>query len=110
MSDTPKPTIKKKRVSGARRAEFGSYIHQIMRQIGGNHISIASDGMLLLNGLATDFQGRMIVKSNQYAEFDKKTTLKAKHARAAVRALLKGDLQTHAMSEGVKALDKFASA
>ena len=109
MSDTPKIT-KKKRVSTARRAEFGSYIHQIMRQIGGKEISIASDGMLLLNGLASDFQGRMITKSNQYAQFDKKTTLKAKHARAAVRAMLKGDLQTHAVSEGTKALDKFLTA
>ena len=32
-----------------------------------------------------------------------------KHARAAVKALLKGDLQTHAISEGTKALEKFQS-
>ena len=106
MSESQKG-IKKKRTASARKAEFGSYIHQIMKQIGGSRVSIASDGMLLLNGIATDFQGRLIVKSNQYAKFDGKTTLKAKHARAAVKALLKGDLQTHAVSEGTKALDKY---
>jgi len=107
---SPAPAItkpKRARTPGSRKAEFGSYIHTIMKQVGGNHVSVSSDAMLLLNGIATDFQGRLINKSNQYAKFDNKTTLKAKHARAAVKALLKGDLQEHAISEGAKALDKY---
>jgi hypothetical protein len=104
-----KPTIKKKRGSNTRRAQFGSYTHAVMKQIDPT-VSIASDAMLVVDGVLLDFADRLMTKSFKMAKYDSKGTLKAKHVRAAVHNILRGELAKCAVAEAERALVCFSNA
>tara|TARA_B100000780_G_scaffold247969_1_gene193135 strand:+ start:377 stop:724 length:348 start_codon:yes stop_codon:yes gene_type:complete len=103
----PKRAIKKG--PNPRKPMFGTYIHTVMKQIGGE-VSISSDAMLVVDGIVIDFMDRLNAKSFRMAKYDGKSTLKAKHARGAVSNMLRGDLCKCALTEGEKAVAKFTAS
>lgn len=111
MSDvTPVRVAKKiKKGPNPRKPVYGSYIHQVMKQIDGN-VSISSEAMLVVDGLVVDLEERLRTKSLKMAKYDQKSTLKSRHVKAAVNNMFRGDLMRCAVAEGEKALAKFESA
>ena len=107
----PGGTEKKTRKRGAnpRKAVFSSYTYAVMKSIK-KDASIASDAMLVVDGILVDFADRLIAKSFKMAKYDQKSTLKAKHVKGAVNNMLRGDLLTCALAEGEKAITKYESA
>tara|TARA_B100000795_G_scaffold183384_1_gene139043 strand:+ start:703 stop:1074 length:372 start_codon:yes stop_codon:yes gene_type:complete len=106
---TTKSTIKKKRGLNPRRAQFGSYTHAVMKQTD-PAVSIASDAMLVVDGVLLDFADRLMAKSFKMAKYDSKSTLKPKHVRASVYNMLRGELAKCAVAEGEKALARFSQS
>ena len=88
--------------------EFGSYLLKILKQCHPD-CSISGPGMVVINGIAQDFGKRAIAGAIAKSLLEQKSTLKAKHVQAAVPGLLTGGLARHAISEGTKAVIKFAA-
>ncbi len=103
---TPKKKIKKK---NTRKAEYGTYLHTIMKQIDPN-ITIKADAMLVVDKFVGDFVERLIDNGVKWAGYEDKTTFKAKHAQAALQTMLTGQLLKLAVAESNKALDKYTAA
>ena len=101
--------IKKKKARNPRKPMFGSYTHQVMKQIN-PQASIAADAMLVVDGVLVDFMDRLIAKAFKMAKYDEKSTLKAKHCKGAVNNMLRGELARLALAEGEKALTKYDSS
>jgi len=100
--------IKKKGKNKNRKAEYGSYLHLIMKQIDPN-MTIKADAMLTLDRFVGDFVDRLIDNGCKWAGYEEKTTFKAKHAQAALQTMLTGKLQELAVAEANKALTKYTS-
>ena len=99
----------KKRSRGSKNPEHGSYLLKVFKGIHPD-CSIARDAMWVVDGIVADFQARLIAKSLKAAAEEGKSTLKGKHAQCATQALLSGELRTHAVTNGVRALTKYTQA
>ena len=88
--------------------EFGSYLLKILKMVHPD-CSISAQGMWVVNGIASDFLSRSIEKSLKMAALEQKSTLKGKHAQAAIPGLMTGGLARQAVAEGTKAVTKFAA-
>ncbi len=113
MSDTQRQAKddgakKKIRKKSARKAEYGSYLHVIMKQTDPN-ITIKADAMLVWDKIIGDFVDRLIDNGVKWAGYEDKTTFKAKHAQAALQTMTTGKLQELAVAEANKALTKYTS-
>ena len=111
MSDGTQGRVAKKIKKGPnpRKAVYGSYIHQVMKQLDLN-VSISSEAMLVVDGFVVDLEERLRTKSFKMAKYDQKSTLKARHVMAAVHNMFRGDLMRCAVGEGEKALARFGGA
>ena len=108
MSDVPK--MKKiKKGPNPRKPVYGSYIHQVMKQLDAN-VSIASDAMLVVDAFVVDLEARLGAKAFRMAKYDGKSTLKARHVQGAIDCIFRGDLRKCATAEATKAFSKFQSA
>jgi hypothetical protein len=92
-----------------RKPVFGSYLHQVMKQINSD-VSISSEAMLTIDAFIVDFADRLGAKSFRMAKYDGKSTLKARHVQGGVDCIFRGDLRKCAIAEGNKALAKYQSA
>ena len=103
----PKKKIKKG--PNPRKPVYGSQIHKVMKQIS-FEASISSEAMLTVDAFVCDLERRLSDKAFKMAKYDQKSTLKAKHVKAAVNNMFRGDLLKVALSEGEKAINKFNTA
>ena len=96
--------------AGKRRGDstYESYLHRVLKLVH-PELSIKKSAILVVDGIMKDCFDRVIHESSIVARGAKKSTLSAKHVQAAVRSLLPGDLSTHAISEGTKAVGRFCS-
>jgi hypothetical protein len=92
-----------------RKPVYGSYLHTLMKQIN-PEVSISSEAMLTIDAFVVDLETRLATKSFKMAKYDGKSTLKAKHVKAACFNMFRGDLTKVVVAEGEKALSKFNSA
>lgn len=110
MSDGPEATIGKKKKGGrkksVRKAEYGTYLHALMKQCDGN-MTIKADAMLVLDKFVGDFIERLIDNGIKWCTYEDKTTFKAKHAQAALQTMCTGKLLELAVSEANKAMTKY---
>ena len=83
-------------------------LYRILKVDISSEVRIAKDAMQVVNDLSSDLLDRMIDHAMQCAAYDKKSTLSAKHAQAAVQLLMTGKLQELAVSEGTRSVHKFA--
>lgn len=84
------------------------YIHKILKQTMPD-LGISSKAIQQINGLLAGQLQKMTDLATATARASKKNTLSARHVQAAVRVHLPVALAKHAVSEGTKAVTKFAS-
>lgn len=115
----PKPTadadgaegIKKKRRKNTGEKGYGSYLHKIHKQIHAEKkFTIASQAMELISALIEDLENRVANKGFELARFQKKSTFAEAHVQTATKMVFPPDMGGCAISEGTKALTKYAAS
>ena len=106
-----KETSAKKNVKGGKRRgdpTYASYLHKVLKQVH-PELSIKKNAIMAIDGIMKDCFDRVVHESAIVARGAKKSTLSSKHVQSAVRSLMPGDLSTHAVSEGTKAVGRFCA-
>jgi hypothetical protein len=65
--------------------------------------------MSILNSFVNDIFERVAVEASKLAQYNKRSTISSREIQTSVRLILPGELAKHAVSEGTKAVTKFAS-
>ena len=97
---------KPKRRGGPKAPEFSDYLTKIRKEIAPD-LGCSTATMHLLNGLVTKFVESMVNKTGTLSRYDKKDTMKKKHAQTATNMLLIGPMSGHAYQYAAKAVAKF---
>ena len=113
--ETTKKTPSKK-ITGEKRTKrkksrhetFGVYIYKILKQVH-PEIGISKKSMAIMNSFIYDIFERASIEASKLVRYNKKHTLSAREIQSAVKLLLPGELAKHAIIEGAKAVNKFAS-
>jgi len=110
---TPKKAHKKGGDRKARRRSrhetFGVYIYKVLKQVHSD-TGISKRSMNIMNSFINDLFERTALEASKLVRYNKKHTLSAREVQSAVKLLLPGELAKHAIIEGAKAVNKFASA
>jgi len=110
---TPKKHNKKGGDRKARRRSrhetFGVYIYKVLKQVHSD-TGISKRSMNIMNSFVNDLFERCALEASKLVRMNKKHTLSAREVQSAVKLLLPGELAKHAIIEGAKAVNKFASA
>jgi len=88
-------------------ANYCSYIHKVLKQTYPS-LQVQQKTMFAVNSLVENLIERMTMHAANIAVTGKKGTLQDKHVQAAVRLVMPDTLAKHAVSEGTKAVAKFA--
>ncbi|XP_023247578.1 histone H2B type 1-K-like [Copidosoma floridanum] len=62
-----------------------------------------------MNSFVNDISIRIASEVSHFAHYNKRSTITSREIPTAVRLLLPGELAKHAVSEGTKAVTKYAS-
>lgn len=103
----PKKGEKKQR-RRSRHETFSIYIYKVLKQVH-NETGISKKSMAIMNSFINDIFERIALESSKLVRYNKKHTLSAREVQSAVKLLLPGELAKHAIIEGAKAVNKFAS-
>ena len=103
----PAKTADKKK-SKKRSETFALYIYRVLRQVHPD-IGISKRSMSIMNSFINDIFERICLEGSKLVRYGKKRTLSSREVQTAVRLLLPGELAKHAVSEGTKAVTKFAT-
>ena len=109
---TPKAVVKAsggKKRNKKRVESYSSYIYKVLKQVHPD-TGISKKGMSIMNSFIKDIFERIAGEAGKLATYNKKATLSSREIQTAVRLMLPGELAKHAVSEGTKAVTKFASA
>jgi histone H3/H4 len=100
---------KKGSKKGRRVESYGSYIYKVLKQV---HPDIGSSKRTIstLNSFVSDIFGRLVNEAGRLARYTKKETMSSREIQTAVRLTLPGELAKHAVSEGTRAVTKYASS
>jgi histone H2B len=71
---------------------------------------MSKKGMAVMNSFVGDIFEKLVAESAKLVRYSKKATLSSREMQTAVRLCLPGELSKHAVSEGTKAVTKFAAA
>lgn len=95
------PTRRRKR-----KETFSLYIYKVLKQV---HPSkgISKNAMNIMNSMVNDIFDQISVLAAQLIRYNKKRTLTTKEIFACAKLLLPGELSNHAVSEGVRAVNKY---
>ena len=104
----PKQTSSKKVAKRRGDSTYASYLHKVLKQVH-PELSIKKNAIMAVDGIMKDCFDRVIYDASTVARGAKKSTLSSKHVQSAVRSLMPGELATHAISEGTKAVGRFTS-
>lgn len=91
-----------------RNDSFAIYVYKVLKQVHPN-LGISKSGMTVANNIVHDIFQIIASEAGSIARYNKKSTITAKEIQTAVRTSLPGDLAKHAVSEGTKAVTKFAA-
>lgn len=105
----PSGNVKTKTKGRRSTPNYAAYIHKILKQVHPD-LHISSKSAMATNYLVDVLLGTLTSKSSVIANTAKKSTLSARHVQGAVRLCMPHNLCKHAVSEGTKAVTKFASA
>eukprot|EP00004_Rigifila_ramosa_P008761 TRINITY_DN200_c0_g1_i2.p1 TRINITY_DN200_c0_g1~~TRINITY_DN200_c0_g1_i2.p1 ORF type:complete len:153 (-),score=33.48 TRINITY_DN200_c0_g1_i2:63-458(-) len=89
-------------------ASYKIYIHKVLKQVHPD-AGISQRAMSIMNSFIIDSFDRIAGECGRLVRMTKRKTLSARDVQAAVRLVLPGELAKHAVSEGTKAVTKFAS-
>jgi histone H3/H4 len=100
---------KKGSKKGRRVESYGSYIYKVLKQV---HPDTGSSKRTIstLNSFVSDIFGRLVNEAGRLARYTKKETMSSREIQTAVRLTLPGELAKHAVSEGTRAVTKYASS
>jgi histone H2B len=92
----------------ARHETFSVYIYKVLKQVH-NDTGVSKKSMAIMNSFINDIFERIALEASKLVRYNKKHTLSAREVQSAVKLLLPGELAKHAIIEGAKAVNKFAS-
>jgi len=104
----PKKEGDKKTRKRSRHETFAVYIYKVLKQVH-TDIGISKKSMAIMNSFINDIFERCAIEASKLVRYNKKHTLSAREVQSAVKLLLPGELAKHAIIEGAKAVNKFAS-
>ena len=91
-----------------RRVEtFSIYIYKVLKQVHPD-IGISKKAMNIMNSFIHDTFDRIGSEGSKLVRFNKRRTLSSREVQSAVKLILPGELARHAISEGTKAVTKYA--
>ena len=94
--------------SRRRRVEtFSIYIYKVLKQVHPD-IGISKKAMNIMNSFIHDTFDRIGSEGSKLVRFNKRRTLSSREVQSAVKLILPGELARHAISEGTKAVTKYA--
>lgn len=104
---------KAKRESGNKRRRtrhetFAVYIYKVLKQVH-NDTGVSKKSMAIMNSFISDIFEKIALEASKLVRYNKKHTLSAREVQSAVKLLLPGELAKHAIIEGAKAVNKYAS-
>jgi histone H2B len=110
------PAVKKSTKKGdekktrrrSRHETFSVYIYKVLKQVHGD-TGISKKSMAIMNSFINDVFEKISLEASKLVRYNKKHTLSAREVQSAVKLLLPGELAKHAIIEGAKAVNKFAS-
>ncbi|BGO94837.1 histone H2B [Rhodotorula toruloides] len=91
-----------------RKETFSSYIYKVLRLLHPG-LGISNKAMLVLNSFVNDIFERVATEASKLARYNKKATISSREIQTAVRFIFPGELATHAVSEGTRAVMRFSS-
>jgi histone H2B len=92
----------------SRHETFSIYIYKVLKQVH-NDTGVSKKSMAIMNSFINDIFERIALEASKLVRYNKKHTLSAREVQSAVKLLLPGELAKHAIIEGAKAVNKFAS-
>ncbi len=105
----PKKEGEKKLRKRSRHETFAVYIYKVLKQVH-TDIGISKKSMAIMNSFINDIFERSAIEASKLVRYNKKHTLSAREIQSAVKLLLPGELAKHAIIEGAKAVNKYASS
>jgi histone H2B len=91
-----------------RHETFSVYIYKVLKQVH-NDTGVSKKSMAIMNSFINDIFEKIALEASKLVRYNKKHTLSAREIQSAVKLLLPGELAKHAIIEGAKAVNKFAS-
>lgn len=85
---------------------FGLYLHTVLKEVH-PQLNISTNAMSIMNSLMHDMFNRLAVEASRLCVINKSRTLTSRDIQTAVRLLLPGELATHAVSDGTKAVTRY---
>jgi histone H2B len=90
-------------------ASYSVYIYKVLKNIH-PEIGMSKKAMNVMNSFVGDLFERLALEASNLARAHGKCTLSSNCIQSAVKLVLPGDLGEHAVAEGTRALNKFASS
>ncbi|MQL74284.1 hypothetical protein Taro_006647 [Colocasia esculenta] len=98
---------KKKKMKKKASETYKIYIFKVLKQVHPD-IGISSKAMVIMNSFINDIFEKLAQEASRLARYNKKPTITSREIQTSVRLVLPGELAKHAVSEGTKAVTKFA--
>merc|ERR1712025_729231 len=92
-----------------RKESYKICIYKVLKQVHPD-TGISSKSMSIMNSFTNDIFEKIASEASRLTRYTKKGTLSSREIQTAVRLILPGELAKHAVSEGTKAVTKFASS
>ena len=108
VKKSTKKSDDKKSRRRSRHETFSVYIYKVLKQVHGE-TGISKKSMAIMNSFINDVFEKISLEASKLVRYNKKHTLSAREVQSAVKLLLPGELAKHAIIEGAKAVNKFAS-
>ena len=108
VKKTPKGQGEKRHRRRSRHETFSIYIYKVLKQVH-NDTGVSKKSMAIMNSFINDVFEKIALEASKLVRYNKKHTLSAREVQSAVKLLLPGELAKHAIIEGAKAVNKFAS-
>lgn len=105
-AQTPNPGEKKRRKN--KKESFNIYIYKVLKSVH-NDVGISKKSMEIMNSFMQDTFERIALEASKLCRYNKKMTLSAREVQSSVKLMIPGELAKHAIIEGAKAVNKFAS-
>ena len=97
---------KSKRAKARNFDSYKPYIYKVLKEVH-PHTGITAKAMSVVNSMVQDVFERVADEAVLLAMRNRRLTVTAQEIQTATRLIFPGDLATHAVSEGVKAVKKF---
>ena len=114
LADTPAELRKKHKAHRHRKVKqthgtYSKYIHRVFRSVPStSDMTISSKAMAIMESFVNDIFHRLSMEAGILARYSKRRTLSARDFQTAARLVLPGELATHAIRAGSRAVAAFA--